>query len=226
MYARDLVSSFRSEVQDEVAPYLWSNVEVLRYIDEAQRQFCRHTRGIADSLTPAVCTLRATIDQPYVKLHPSVRQIRWARRASDGRELQILNVGGTETSRSDDYGSSFSQDPYSRTGEVYALLLGESDGKVRLLNIPTASDEIELAVFRGPLERVTAATAELEIADEYDLVLLKWVLHRAFAKRDAETFNEDLSLKYKAEFAAECADVRRDQERLIHRPRAVTYGGL
>lgn len=226
MYARDLVSSFRSEVQDAVAPYLWSNGEVLRYIDEAQRQFCRRTRGIADALTPAVCTLRVVPDQPYAALHASVRQIRWARRASDGRELQILNVGGAETSRSNDYGSSFSQDPYSRSGEVYALLLGESDGQVRWLNSPVADDQVRLAVFRGPIERVSALDDELEIDDEYDLVLLKWALHRAFAKRDAETFNEDLSLKYRAEFDAECAEVRRDQERLIHRPRAVTYGGL
>jgi hypothetical protein len=226
MLVRDLIADFRSEAQDEAAPYLWSPAEVLRYANDAQRRACRETRGIADALTPAVCTLRMAADQPYAALHPAVRQIRWARRASDGRELQILNVGGAETARAADYGTSFAQDPYSRSGEVYALLLGESDGWVRWLATPAADDSVSLAVFRNPLYELASPGDELELSDEFAPALLKWMLHRAYAKRDAETNNAELSTRYRAEFDAECAALRRTQERLVHRPRAVAYGGL
>ena len=48
MNATELSDYFRSQVRDEVAPYLWTDTDVLTYMNEAQKMFVRLTNGIYD----------------------------------------------------------------------------------------------------------------------------------------------------------------------------------
>ena len=77
---------FRSEVRDEATPYLWSDVEVYSFIDDAQKMFCRLQGGIADasSAITHINVVAGSLDQvnqhaarvaavlgiPFVPLHP------------------------------------------------------------------------------------------------------------------------------------------------------------
>lgn len=225
--AGDLITQFRDEVVDLVAAsHLWGDAELVRFADEAQRAFCRETRGIADARTALVCSLAITAGEPYTALHSSVMQIREARR-SDNTPLQVLNVGTASGGLVDDYGAGAGGAPdYETQGDVFAMVLGETDGFVRWLFKPVADDTVAIKVFRRPLLNLSTKSSELEVADEYDWILLKYMLYRAFLKNDVETFDEQRALSYEAAFYRAAGEVRREQERLVHRPRAIAYGGL
>lgn len=57
MTGGELLTLFRSEMNDRAPPFLWETDEAYGYIDDAQIMFCRLTEGIADGITPAVTQL-------------------------------------------------------------------------------------------------------------------------------------------------------------------------
>ncbi len=51
MNVQEVFDQFRSDAVDEVAPYLWSDTDVFRYMNDAYSMFVRLTGGIADFTT-------------------------------------------------------------------------------------------------------------------------------------------------------------------------------
>ena len=49
MDGASFIQRFREETFDESDPPLWSDGLILRYLDEAQTEFCRSTEGLEDS---------------------------------------------------------------------------------------------------------------------------------------------------------------------------------
>ena len=95
---------FRSEVRDEATPYLWSDVEVYSFIDDAQKMFCRLQGGIADA-SSAITHLTVTAGDVLVPISPLILKLREARRSADGYDLEILNFEDLQSHRPvDDYG--------------------------------------------------------------------------------------------------------------------------
>ena len=81
-----LYELFRSDVRDDVAPYLWSDTEVYSYMDDAQKMFCRLQGGIADATSP-VTRISVAVGDVFVQISPTILKLREARRSTDGRGL-------------------------------------------------------------------------------------------------------------------------------------------
>lgn len=226
MQAQELLEQFRDVAVDVVAEgYLWGDEELLRFVDEAQTRFCRNTRGIADSITAEVTQIPVVTGESYANLHNAVMTIREARR-SDGTVLRLFNTDTVASVCRDDYGIFSPRDAYDVDGPLFGMVLGDTDGKVRWLNKPVADDTVFLKVLRKNINRLDSPTSTLEVPEEYAWVLLDYMLYKALRKRDAELFNADLSNDYLTAFNSGLADVRRDQERTVHRDREMQYGGL
>ena len=215
MDSTELLVAFRSDMVDEVTPYLWSDVDIYRYADAAQKWFCRLTGGIGDA-TSSLTTISAKAGDEWVKLNPLILLIRAAYRADDGKPIDIQNYenmveAGTRIN--------------SRIGHLTQLILGMEPKKIRLYQIPSEDVVIRLLVDRLPLETIDGAGVDLEVDDQHKDGLLYWMKHLAYLKQDAETSDRAKAAEFEQQFLAYCANARTERDKIKHKPRAVSYGG-
>lgn len=232
MTPTQLKDLFRSDVRDEASPPLWTDTEIFVYMDDAQKMFCRKGGGIADS-TSAICTMQVAAGDTYIDYDPRILKLRDLRRASDGRNVNILNFEdlGHPGWAQDDYGQSasfgtggvkFSTNPTAITGVV----VGMDANKLRLVAPAVADDTLQAIVYRMPLEDITASSIAFEIDVQHHRHLMNWMKHLAHEKQDAETYDRGRSMEFRDKFLAYCDQAKAERERREHKYRAVMYGGI
>lgn len=213
MNSTDLLGHFRLDVSDEVAPYLWSDAEAYRYMNDAYRMFVRLTDGIADA-TSATARVPVVAGQPLGVMDAAILRVVSAYRVSDGAPVAVYN------------NPDFPR-PATRTGPVTGMVIGEQDGLARWTTIPVADDTVQLVAYRMPTGFITgAAQAFTGVAEDHHLHLLNWVKHLAYRKQDAETFDRAKSDESGAGFRDYCDFVKAENNRRKHKNRTVAYGGI
>lgn len=224
MNSTDLFNAFRSDVRDEVTPYLWSANDLARYANAAQIQFCKLEGGIADS-SSAATQVTVTAGEAFSPLHASILKIRHARRSSDGQELELLNLEDVQRmyAQPSDYGSLSTA--MNSTGVLRGMVLGMELNKARWVSIPEAADTVLLTINRKPLEAITGPGIDLEIEEDHHEYLLLWMKYMALLKQDAETYDKGRSDTFKAQFEDYCRQAKIDRERREHKFRLMSYGG-
>lgn len=214
------LSFFRSEMNDATEPYLWSDTDVLSYMDDAQKMFCRLTEGLEDARTASVTQLDLVPDTEWYDLSPLILKIRSSYRTDTGRPVLTGNLEHLE-----ELGIRFD----GRTGVLKALIQGESKNQIRAYPIPIETVTVQLSVFRLPLLPIDTESdldASFEIDAQHHRHLLLWMKHLAYDKQDAETIDRTKSKEFEARFRAYCADARVEQGRARRVGRAVSYGGI
>lgn len=229
MTSDELYERFRSDVFDTVDPYLWSDEDVYAYMNDAYFMFVRMTGGISDMSSDAA-VVGATADEPFADLHPAVLNIRKAYRA-DGRELKIVNITEDFTQGVDDYGnpvSSLLADP--TPGPLRFIILGLEQDKVRFHPIPAVAEDVQLLIYRLPLEFIKDDGQPHELVGvkaEHHIHLTSWMKALAYRKADQETFDLTKANEYEKRFVDYCNMAKAEWERYKAKPyRAVAYGGL
>ena len=213
MNTTELLAVFREEVFDLVAPYLWSDALIYRYIDDAQKQFCRDTYGIADARRFKVNVLADGTE--WYKTDAHILKIRGATDHATGREVALVPI---EKMASNDMRFD------GKAGHLKALITGLEKNMFRAWPIPNVASVVDLTVFRLPYD--VGAGDDFEIDDQHVLPLLLWVKHKAYDVQDSETYNKQASDKYRAAWGAYCAAALVAQSRAMHTAGAVTYGGI
>lgn len=229
MDTTQLVERFRSEVMDEVEPYLWSDTEVLAYADKAQEMLCRLTNGIQDSITPEVCQISYARGDIWVNVHPKILRVRFILKASDGNEVHLMNFEDFQANgvyAGDDYGIPYKFKIDNSMGRVEFLVLGMQEGKGRLVKVPDASDVLNLTVERLPLCTIDGFDQKLEVRDEHHEALLLWMKHRAYMKQDGEAYDKVKADENEVRFRQYATTAKQEKERLRHKYRSVKYGGI
>lgn len=226
MNSTDLFNAFRSDVRDEVTPYLWSANDLARYANAAQIQFCKLEGGIADS-SSAATQVAVTAGEEFSPLHASILKIRHARRQSDGRELELLNLEDVQQmyAQPSDYGSLTSSTTMNSVGALRGMVLGMELNKARWVSIPDADDTVLLTINRKPLGCIDGADVDLEIVEDHHEYLLLWMKYMAHLKQDAETYDKGRADTFRAQFEDYCRQAKIDRERREHKFRTIAYGG-
>lgn len=227
MNSTELLAMFRTEVRDTASPPLWSDTEILGYMDDAQKMFCRLTGGISDS-TSAATTVQVVASEPFACFSPKIIKVRAAYLESTGRQLQILNYEDLEfMARSDDYGyRSNTSLWFNETGNPEAVVLGAEQDKLRIAPIPLTDDLITLIVNRMPLLDINKKDQKLEIQEQHHRHLLLWMKSLGHMKQDAETFDRARSESFAAQFYAYCDQAKAERGMREHKYRTISYGGL
>ena len=230
MNVGELYEQFRGDVYDIAKPYLWSDWEIYGYMDDAYRMFVRLTGGIADFTSP-LTQIDIVAGEAIASLDKRVLRITGARRASDGRTIDVINHTDLVTTRDTDYGSGKYIYEDDTPGEVKYMVIGEQRGKVRWVQIPQADNVAKLHIYRLPLVRIDREKPDKdfefdEIGDEHITHLSLWMQHRAYMKADADTFDKGKSDDLKLQFEAYCNFAKSEWERYKSKPREVVYGGL
>ena len=226
MRSEELFDAFREDVSDVAAPYLWSNSEVWRYMDDAYKMFIRLTGGVADS-TSSITQIDIREGEADAEISPLILKIRDARLASNSRPLTLINYADIPANNRPDYGHIREIYLNKRPGEVRYMLIGQQRGLATWLQVPMVDDVAYLSVYRLPLETITGPEQEFsDIGGEHHEHLLLWMKARAYGKQDAETFDKGRRDEYKAAFTEYCSLAKSEWERAKSKVRVVTYGGL
>jgi hypothetical protein len=221
------VATLRTRLRDEVAPYLWSDAELLSALDEAQIRFCTRGFGIADVSTAAVVQVPIVATVEFAALHASILTIRHAELQSTRRPLTMMNSNELPVAQMD-YGRAYQLNAtYSHTpGPVTAMVIGEQQNLCRWMQIPVVNDTALLSVYRLPLTPVTGLAQEFEIPREHHMTLTYWAEHLAWSKNDAETFNPKAATRAEQRFEQLVVEARLAWQRYMNKPRSVVYGGI
>jgi hypothetical protein len=218
MNSSELLTLFRTEVQDTERPYLWSDEDIFAFEDDAQLTFCRKTDGISDATTTAVTTIAVVPTTDWVDLHESILKIRSARRSDTGAPIEVLNEEDMA-----ERGLRFD----GRTGPVKVLVIGAEAHKARVWPVSNETVSIRLTVFRLPLEEITSdGDQAFEIDREHHRHLMWWMKYLAYSKDDVETYNKTKAAEAETKFFAYCAQVAEEERRKRHKTRIVRYGGV
>lgn len=218
MNSTEILDAFREEMRDKEAPYLWSDADIYRYLDDAQKMFCRLTEGIEDSSTESICRLTVVAGTEWYPLSRKVLKVREVVNTATGRPYEVVNMEKASLQ-----GVLFNGHP----GPLKLFVTGMEKHKLRAWPLPSEGATVELRVFRLPLEVITdAGDQELEIDEHHHNALLLWMKHLAYLKQDAETFNKSESDEFEAKFRAYCFASMKEQERARRSTGTVVYGGL
>ena len=201
------ITRFREETMDEAKPPLWSDSLILRYLDEAQVEFCRRTEGIEDSVS-SMCTVQVAEGDALVQLNPKIRKIRAATLAGVNRPLDVVTL---EDARRNGV-------PMHSThaGVPHTLVQGVGPAAAQLYPRPAVDVSVHLDVFRLPRTSIASPDDATEVDDRYAPTLMHYALHRAYARPDPDTMDRTRSDMMFERFLEGVKQAQREQNRLRH----------
>lgn len=227
--AESVVSIFRSDTRDTVAPYLWSDDELYEYLSDAYQTYVRLSGGIPDFVSDEL-VVTVSAGERVVDLHPSILRVIGAFRGSDGVEVTCRNLEdvGTATERStDDYGLTKSRMMANQPGAVRFMVLGVAPDKALLVDTPVVDDTLTLHTMRMPFDETVTETSTLaDIPQRHHRALTLWMKHRGYNKQDADTYNLKAADENELAFRNYCAEIEAETARKMAKPRVVAYGGI
>ena len=215
MTGEELVDYLRESILDDVLnPQLWSDSELLRFLNYAEVQACRRAHLLIDSATTndngtaatastagqkPLCTLALLADTATYSLSPKILQVKRCQLASMTTPLS----GPVSYSTLDDvmqgwWGTNGTVGT-AGSGGYPVMFLNEPQNTITFIPSPSATDTAYLVVSRIPLTPFTLLTSP-EIDEQYHYGLCDWAAHLAYMKPDSETINLNLSAVYEKRF--------------------------
>lgn len=174
----DLITECRERLDDQAQPYLWTDEQLTRWLNEAVTEAADRAYLIYDETTPAVCQIAVAIGTQSYAMHPSIIRVESAALASDTCDLyRDEDVLDADTRRS-------SWRYISGKATSFGIL-----GQTLYLNfVPSATDTLTLRVRRLPLdtEMMVDTTDEPIISTDFHSDLAHWALYKAFIRKDAD----------------------------------------
>ena len=209
----EMIAMFRQELNDQVEPYLWSDDEIKRYLEEAQDQFMYKTMYRTDVLTYPV-----KADTKDLKFQSYILKIRHAY-DQDERKLYLVDY--------QDWLNENESRPWrTDKGYIRYLLTDYTSHKIRLYPIPEQDTSVTLEVYRvakNPLSQ----TGVMEVSDrQAQRIVLLGAKAYAYGKQDVEVYDPNAELKYLAQFENACMDWHYRNKKAVRTPRNVRYGGI
>lgn len=207
-----------SESDDNVALLRWTNEELTRFINEAEKQACRSALLLKKASSDFDITVVA--DQAEYEVNPKVINIKNIYLDSNGRELERVEV------------EDLVSIPKWRTvvGTPDRYIVDYNLNSIRLYPTPEENDTLNLIAYTLPSEDMVWESADIdspEIKEQFQLDMLYYAAYLAYLKEDANALDPQRAEKFKLLFDSEFSntnayiDVRRERTR----NRQIRYGG-
>ena len=186
----ELIAAYREDSHDSGTPPFISDAQLTRFANQAEKEACRRA-GLLIESSDAMCMIAVTAGDPLATLDRKIIDIKTARMSLDSCQLDPITVSELSMNWEDDAG----------TPSHYVT--DYQSGAVRLYPSPVVDDDLLLTVTRMPLADMSAGDDEPEIREEYHEALVQWMLHKAYAKQDADMADPNKSARALAEFERE-----------------------
>lgn len=229
----------RSDLMSGPDDYLWSDEQLVRYINEAEGILARKGLVIRDASTASVVEVALATGVTQYTLHPSVIAVVSAKFTGDVGDLARA---GHSALNSYQHPDPLYFDPAQLSvlppGKPLAFSTDEqldaASGKTGVVSLrvypaPNADYDgsiINLRTVRKPLKTLTVDDLESspEVPEEYHLGLLDWAAYRALRNSDSDAGAVEKADKYKTEFEAMVAQARTDALRKLFAPLQWGFG--
>jgi hypothetical protein len=186
-----LIQEARSEVDDKVEPYLWTDDDWKAYFNWAEGEACRRAHLLIDSSTAAICEVAL---QPGTNLYSLDARVIGLRRVK--LDLQPLPL--TQSTRDELDAAVRSWESLTDDPSVYVI---ESPGELLVVPAPGIADTARLTVSRVPLkDMVDLENDSPEIPVMYHRDLIFGACSRAYLKNDEDTLNLKKNQYYEGQF--------------------------
>ena len=208
-----MISMFRTDMNDQYEPYLWSDAEIKRHLSEAQDFFLLNTDRIATTETLTYKAGDTTVTFPSYITH-----IRSARNSDESRldhldKIDWDNYKGDTLWRTD-------------TGVLTDLITDYTSKEIRLYPIPEEDGAFELDVYRVA-KKDLETTGIMEVTDRpAQRVLLMGAKAYAYSKQDVDVYDSKAEMKLRALFEAQVQDYYYRVQNARRYARPVSYGGI
>lgn len=221
MILQELIASFRVDSDDKAnsigggqGDLLWPDCDVKRWFGEAEEEAAIRKRLLFDDYTLAIVRINVLEGQSSYPLDSRMIEVSKARllNATTGEFVEDLYI---TTRDALDQRCARWRDERRQPGAFI-----QDDTRIVLPGIVDRAYTLRLEGYRTPLEPITADSSdavEPEIAAVHHRFLVHWVLHRAYGKQDADTFDPARSQRALEAFEQYFglrpdADLRRDQQ--------------
>ncbi len=231
----ELLAQLRLDLEDPEYPgsgqtpdsdSLWSNAELIHYIDQAQKQLCLEVDVLPDATS---FTSTVTAGDKWILRDPLIARIREGYMTTYGRVIkpttQVEIARGYVT---DDYGLTAQRSDWRSTTGVPDFVITDMDAaQLRLVPESTVDDTIEWSVYRLPLEDVVSTGSELEIDPLFHYKILWYAKALAFNKQDAETQDMTRAREAKSQWNNKVVpEAHKYFRRKYRTPGTTGYGGI
>lgn len=185
MTLAELIRRVRTEANDKVEPYFWSDEDVAGWLNDAVVEAAVRGRLIHESSEVAVCTIGVLADTAVYALHSSLYELtHLGFYPADGSRPCMLLIKSTE------WLDRFKPEWRTCTGKPEFAV--QDDTSLRLVPMPVAGGTLRLEGYRTPLEPMKLAdkdVAKPELHESHHIHLMQWALHRGFSIPDMESFD-------------------------------------
>jgi hypothetical protein len=186
-----LITEARSEVDDKVEPYLWTDDDWKAYFNDTEGDACSRAHLLIDSVTPEICEIQIAAGTGLYALHSKVVAIRRVKLSGQTKSL-------TQKTRDELDADVYDWENRNGTPEVF---ISEGPGELLLVPKPIVVDTVHLTVARLPLGEMTDLDNDSpEIQEQYHRGLIAGAVSRAYLKNDEDTLNLKKSQLYEAKF--------------------------
>lgn len=199
MTLTELITRYRNDTSDLVAPYLCDDTDITAYANEAVHQACRRAKLLIDSTTTAQCRITLIANQSVYPLDAKVLEVRSARVEGRGYPLDLITERTLE---------QYKPGWMSEVGTIKAAVTDLNARSIRFYRTPDAAQILLtpyawMNVVRLPLTDMTTGTNVPEIAAHHHLGLVNWMKFRAYSSGDPDLIRADLAGKHYELFEAE-----------------------
>jgi hypothetical protein len=199
----ELVEHTRCSVlRDTAIPYLWSDKELILYLNEAMRLFARRTHCITDS-TNTLTTFNTVVGTADYVLD---------------RRIVFVSELGVVLDPGEDYQSYHPLTDNTRGQQLVTFSQGRplcytaqvASYNIRLSPVPDAVYKVVMTVARKPLLAVVQGTDIPEIDEDYHLALVDYAAYRALSNNDVDGTSQVSAEAFFAKWGLAVRDAKRD----------------
>ena len=197
MNLEQLIQQFRIDADDLVPnPYLWEGEWIAAWLTEAQSQAAIRGRLLFEASDPAICEIPVTAGVATYPLHRTLYELEHLRFKAAGagnservrlktrEELDRIRPGWRDRSDSQ---------------PCFAI---QDDTRITLVDRPSVAGTLYVEGYRLPLRALVNDNDKPEINEAHHRHLVRWALHRAFSKPDADAYDAARAAKEEAAFTA------------------------
>lgn len=212
MKASEIIFQARGLMKDTKPPYLWTETELILYLNNSINEAAEKAKLFLDSVTPAVCRIPilAADPDPDYPLDSRILKILSAKLSNQSRplerkkkaELDLWNPNWRNTA----------------PGDPRCFLTDYTEGSLTLHPKSNADAILTMTVYRLPLVQFTTENLETEpeIHFRYHYRLVDGILAQAYSKDDSETLDPEKSARHERAWLKHIEEMSRGRLR-IHR---------
>lgn len=194
MTLADLIRRFRVLAKDAVKPFLWSDEDVMDWLNDAQAQACVRGRLLVAEDNPPLTQIALTPGKSAYAHHRALYEFIDLRIKSPLGDVRPLVLKSREWLEANVDGWRDYQRP--------ASMAIQTDTGLRLVGTVGLGEVLHLEAYRLPLKKLENDIDKPEIHEAHHEHLIQWALHRAFGVPDSEVYDPVRAEKAERAFTA------------------------